>query len=425
MSTKNRNNGYDGFDEYEEYVEYEDYEEVAPTPKKKKSGTGKSSSGKTGSNKTGTGTGKKKKKLSKKQQAAKKRNRIILFAAEIIILCVLGIVLWWVTKGTQAEKVNLNQETLVSDEVEEKINSTVVVAEDGTETTVGDLYTQIVLFGVDARNGALSINTRTDTIIIASINNQTHEVKLCSVFRDTYLNLSNDEYNKCNSAYAFGGPQQAIQMLNMNLDLNIRNYVTVGFKGVVETVDALGGITLDLTDAEIPHLNSYQYCIAEDLGRTNDYIAISSAGSQLVNGLQACGYCRIRYTAGDDFKRTERQRTVLTLMLEKAKGVNASTLSTIASNSFQNVSTSFDLNDILEYASNITQYNIVGSEGFPFADYRVCGTIGPKGSCVVPTDLTTNVSLLHEYLFGISDYDPTDTVKTCSEKIAADTSPYL
>ena len=395
--------------------EYDDFEEM---PVKKKSSGSRSSSGK-------SATGKKKKKLTKKQQAAKKRKRIILFTAEIFILIILGGVLWWVTKGTQTEKVNLNLEDIVSDEVEDKLNNTVVVAEDGTETTVGNLYTQIALFGVDARNGELSINTRTDTIIIASINNQTHDVKLCSVFRDTYLNLSNDQYNKCNAAYAYGGPSQAIQMLNMNLDLNIKNYVTVGFKGVVETVDALGGITLDLTNDEIGHLNSYQYCIAEDLGRTADYVPVSLPGSQLVNGLQACGYCRIRYTAGDDFKRTERQRTVITLMLEKAKATNGVTLSTIASNAFKNVSTSFELNDILNYAAEIGQYNIVGSEGFPFTDYRVCGTIGPKGSCVVPTDLTTNVILLHEYLFGVADYDPTDTVKECSDQIKADTSPYL
>lgn len=366
-----------------------------------------------------------KKKISKKAAAAKKRKKILIFCAEIFVLALLGIIFWAVTRGVEAEKVNVDVSKVVAAEVEDKLNNTVVVGADGVETTVGELYTQVALFGVDARNGELSKNTRTDTIIIASINNQTHEVKLCSVYRDTYLNLSNDSYNKCNSAYAYGGPEQAIQMLNMNLDLNIKDYITVGFKGVVETVDALGGIELDLTSEEISHLNSYQFCIAEDLGRESEYFALSTPGLQTVNGLQACGYCRIRYTAGDDFKRTERQRTVITLMLDKAKTTGATQLATIASNAFSNVSTSFDLNEILAYAADVNQYNIVGSEGFPFADYRVCATIGQKGSCVIPIDLETNVKLLHQYLFGTENYDPTDTVKQCSQKIQSDTAGYL
>ena len=363
-------------------------------------------------------------KGSKKKKAAqKKRNRIILFVAELFILAVLFVVVFAVFKGTEeVEKINVDIN--IDPEVEgyfEQINQ-----QSNPNGGESHGYMNVALFGVDSRNGELAKNTRTDTIIIASINMDTKEVKLCSVFRDTYLNLSNDQYNKCNSAYAKGGPQQAIQMLNMNLDLNIEDYITVGFKGVVDTVDALGGVQINLDSSEIGYLNDYQYCIAEDLNRMNEYVKVTDSGLQTLNGLQACGYCRIRYTAGDDFRRTERQRTVLTVMSEQAKQMSPDKLTQVATGAFENVSTSFDLNEILQYAVDVPNYTIVASEGFPFADYRQVATIGSKGSCVIPTDLQTNVVMLHEFLFGTEvPYTPSDTVIDCSQHVASDTNGYL
>lgn len=355
------------------------------------------------------------------KSAKKKRMRILVFVLELLFLVIVGVAVWFVLKGSKTEKVNLDEAaTTVNDGVQDYYNN--ATTSDGL--SIGDKYTQIALFGVDSREGQLSLNTRTDTIIIASINNETGEVKLCSVFRDTYLNLSNDTYTKCNAAYASGGPSQAVQMLNMNLDLNIKDYVTVGFRGVVDTVDALGGVDIDIHSEEIEHLNNYQTCIAEDLSIGN-VTRVSNTGMQTLNGLQACAYCRIRYTAGSDFKRTERQRTVVTQLLEEAKKEDIATLTGIATDIFPNVSTSLDLNEIIQFASNASHYTVVGSEGFPFEEYRTTGTIGNKGSCVIPTDLTTNVSKLHEYLFGTENYQPSAVVQECSEKIHSDTAPYL
>lgn len=380
-------------------------------PKKKKS--------------TGKTTGKGSKKRKRKKNKNKKRNQIILFIIEVLVLVILGVVLWFVFQGTKTEKIDIGtEEELVTEEVKEVFEKTVVTNEEGVEKSLADTYKQVALFGVDSREGQLSMATRTDSMIIASINVDTSEVKLCSVYRDTYLNLTTDSYNKCNAAYAKGGPKQAINMLNTNMDLNVDDYITVGFKGVVETVDALGGVQMDLTGAEIGYLNDYQYCIAEDLG-IGSYTKVESEGLQTLNGLQACAYCRIRYTAGDDFRRTQRQRDVVSQMVEKAKVSDPATLATVATDAFSNVSTSFDLNEILGYAADAPKYTIVGSDGFPFENYRVCATIGNKGSCVVPIDLDVNVTMLHEFLFGVKDYVPTDKVMECSEKIKADTSPYL
>lgn len=377
-------------------------EERRPVKKKKSSGQGaKRASGK----KSG-------KKSSKKEQARKQRRRIILFILEIFVLLIMVVVLYAVLKGEKTGKVELKESDII-------INDTVKKAE---ETTMKG-YRNVALFGVDSTSGALTKSTRSDTIMIASINQDTGECKLVSVYRDTYLNLSNDTYNKCNAAYAKGGPEMAISMLNMNLDMNITDFVTVGFAGLSDTIDALGGVYIDVDEAEIGHVNSYQLCMAEDLKRS--YTPVASTGYQLLDGLQATGYCRVRYTAGDDFKRAERQREVLMAVADQAKQASPASLGQIANNVFEEVYTSLDLAEIVELLGNVTAYSITDQAGFPNEQYRTTGTIGSKGSCVIPVDLEKNVIWLHEFLFNDYEYMPSDMVKQCSAKIEADTSGYL
>lgn len=393
---------------------YEDeYDEDDYRPRKKSSSKGGSKS--SGRKSTGSGkksSGKKSSGKSKKQQAKKQRRRIIIFIIEIIILVVAVVVLYGVMKGTGSGKVELNDEKII-------INDTV---EQAQETTMKG-YRNIALFGVDSTTGALTKNTRSDTIMIASINQDTGECKLVSVYRDTYLNLSNDSYNKCNAAYAKGGPEQAINMLNMNLDMNITDFVTVGFAGLTDTIDALGGVYIDVDSSEISHLNNYQLCIAEDLKRS--YTPVEQTGRQLLDGLQATGYCRIRYTAGDDFKRAERQREVLMAVADQAKQASLTQLTSTADSVFSEVYTSLDLSEIIDMLGDVGTYYISDHAGFPQESNRATGTIGSKGSCVIPLSLEDNVRWLHEFLFGATDYEPSETVKKCSQKIYEDTNGYL
>lgn len=355
---------------------------------------------------------KKHKKSGKREQAKKQRRRIILFIIEIIILLLAVVVLYAVLAGTGGGKVELKEEDIIINEI----------VREAEETTMKG-YRNIALFGVDSTTGALTKNTRSDTIMIASINQDTGECKLVSVYRDTYLNLSNDSYNKCNAAYAKGGPEQAINMLNMNLDMNITDFVTVGFAGLTDAIDAVGGVYIDVDDAEISHLNNYQLCIAENLKRT--YTPVKNTGYQLLDGLQATGYCRIRYTAGDDFKRAERQREVLSAVADQAKKASIPKLTETANAVFNEVYTSLDLSEIVDVLSDIGSYRITETEGFPQEAYRKTGTIGSKGSCVIPTSLEDNVKWLHKFLFNADNYDPSPTVKKCSEKIYQDTNGYL
>ena len=368
--------------------------------KKKSNGSAKPSQGTQG------------KKQYDREREKKKRGKIILFIVEIFILLIMVAVLYAVLKVEKVGKVDLNEEKLViNEEVKER-----------AETTKMKGYRNIALFGVDSTTGALAKNTRSDTIIIASINLDTGDCKLVSVYRDTYLNLSNDTYNKCNAAYMKGGPEMAINMLNMNLDMNITDFITVGFAGLADTIDALGGVMIDVDEAEINHLNSYQFTMAEDLKRP--YKEVTSTGYQLLTGLQATAYCRIRYTAGDDFKRTERQREVIMAMADKAKTASVSTLNQIASDVFNEIYTSLDLTEIVELLGGISEYNIVDQAGFPYEEYRTTGTIGSKGSCVIPVDLKESVEWLHKFLFD-EDYTASGEVQSYSEKIKSDTSSYL
>ena len=366
--------------------------------------------------------------LTPKQLQRKKRNKILLFVAEIFVLLMLLVVFWGVN---QVRKINIV--TIEEEEVE--INKEV---QEYAETGVMKGYRNIAIFGVDSREKQLDKATRTDVIIIASINEDTGEVKLVSVYRDTFLNLSTDTYNKANLAYAKGGPKQAIAMLNMNLDLNITDFVTIGFEGVINAIDSIGGIEINVTEPEIVHLNSFQISMVgkqdglNAAGEPNyvatpgvDYIPIKEPGLQKLNGLQATAYMRIRQV-GNDFGRTQRQRTVIEKVAKKALTMNPSTLSGIAESVFPQVATSLELSEILDLLKGIAKYSFGETSGFPFDGEFWTGSLGKKGSCIVPTTLEENVMLLHQFFFGATeeDYQPSETVKKCSQKIQSETAAY-
>jgi len=363
-----------------------------------------------------------KKPLTAKQKAAKKRKRMILLILEIFVLLILLVVLYKVVTtiqgnaGGTGSRVEIGTDVGVNDEV------AAAVKDNSDDASPMSNYRTIALVGVDSKNGSLGKGNNSDTMILANINLETKEVKLVSVFRDTYLNVGNDTYTKANAAYAKGGQKQCLTMLNSNLDLNIGDIVTVGYQALIDTVDALGGITIDVDSEEIKHINNYQQTIAEDLQLS--YTEVTKTGTQVVDGMQAAAYCRIRYTAGNDFKRTERQREVIQAIVDKAQSAKISTLTEIANDIFPEVSTSLKLDEILNLLTSVKDYKIVETTGFPFESDRTTGTI-KKGSMVIATTLAENVTLLHEFLFGETDYVPSATVQEYSQQVYDDTSPYV
>lgn len=330
-----------------------------------------------------------------------KKNKIVIFAVEIIVLVALLVGMYMYFK---VDKVQSTGEIKPEDVAIELDSET-------KEALKG--YTNIALFGLDNRSTGNYDGGNSDCIMIASINNDSKEVKLISVYRDTFLSVKDDTFNKINSAYAYGGPRGAIAALNKNLNLDITNYVAVDFAAVVDAVDLLDGIELTLTDQEVKIMNDNYIDEINEVTKHSSS-KLSSGGTYTVDGVQALAYCRIRYTAGDDFKRTERQREVLGKMIEKAKGSSISTVSSLIDSMFGEISTSFTSKEILSLASSVMDYELAGNHGWPF---ELCtGNFGSKGSIVVPTDLETNVVELHEYLFGEKN-NVSNTVTGLSEYI--------
>ncbi|MBQ8857151.1 MAG: LCP family protein [Lachnospiraceae bacterium] len=368
---------------------------------------GKKASGSTTSTKK-SGTGK---RSSSKRAKKRKQAKMITFAVEAVILVVLLIVLYVLNRTELLSKVTYDENV-----VQESVNE---LTEETLETM--EQYTNIALFGLDTRQaGSLGKGNRSDTIMVASINNETKDVKIISIYRDSYLNLANDKYRKCNEAYSIGGPEQAVAMLNMNLDLKIDHYMSVDFLAVSEVVDLIGGVEIEVDEYEIEHLNNYTVETSKVTGKTTS--KLKSTGLQNLDGVQATSYCRIRYTKGDDFKRTERQREVLEAIAAKAKTLTPTQLDSIVKAVFPMCATNMTVDQLLAIAADALSYNIVETSGFPFE--VITDSVGSAGSCVIPVDLEANVKQLHQTLFGATDYTPTEKVVEISDKIKNDTGVY-
>ena len=278
-------------------------------------------------------------------------------------------------------------------------------------------YWTIAVFGVDSRDGGVGRGANADVQLIVCIDRATGAVKLASVFRDTYLNLAaGSRFAKINEAYADGGPEQAVAALNKNLDLDIEHYATFNWRAVADVITMLGGVDIDITEKEFKYMNAYihETSIESKVNVKNPAAEyIKKPGMQHLDGVQAVAYARLRYM-DDDFTRTKRQREVISQVLATLTNVIDTVLPQIAFN--------VDVGDILELAKGVNKYNIVGSEGFPY-DLRT-QMMGKKGDCVIPLSLASNVTKLHEYLFGDENYKPSSAVWTFSDKIASDAQSY-
>lgn len=357
----------------------------------------------------------KKKNLTDRQKRVRRRRRRstlsrVMFALEIIVLVVLmgGLFVY-------AKLGKLNHETINEEELD--------VNESVTENQVMKGYTTIALVGIDSRDDKLKSDWNSDTMIIASINNDTKKVKLVSVYRDTYLCLGEDEdennsYGLANSAYCTGGAKKMINMLNKNLDMNISDFVTVNFQAVAETVELLGGIDVEMKKEEVVHLNNY--CVETSEVTVMDYTPLEEIeGVHHLNGVQAVAYARIRKTSGNDFRRAARQREVIYRIVEKAKNSSIATLNTVLDKIFPMIYTSLTEKEILSMGMNMLSYDIEDQTGFPF-DHLYGDTVKEAMDgvdCVLPITLESNVIKLHEFLYPEDSYVPSNEVKTYSQEI--------
>lgn len=316
-----------------------------------------------------------------------KGKKITVWILAIVLVIILGAVGGVYFYGNhlfnKLEKVEIDKDNIgITEEVEEKLSQ------------YSNSIINIALFGVDAVEGGAG---RSDSIMIATIDTVNKKLKLTSIMRDSYVAIDGHGNDKINHAYAFGGPQLAIKTLNENFDLNIEDFASVNFETLPKIIDKVGGIELDIDADELKYINSY-IANLNNINGTNEP-SIASAGLQHVSGTQALAFCRIRYTSGGDYKRTERHREVLTKILEKIKTLPATSYPSLLSDILPMVNTSLDYSEILELGTEVLKLgdSKMELERFPLDDY--CEGKMINEIYYLTFDKETTVEQLHNYIF--------------------------
>ena len=367
-----------------------------------------------------------KKNYKKSRKYKKMRRRKIIFGIEITVLLILSGILFvyaWINRSMD----KMNQDTLDSSQIQ--INSEVKANTDLSQMS----GTQVIaLVGVDARGvegSELAESMNSDTIILCCIDHDKQEIRMVSIMRDTWMNMAKYtaayyEFDKANSAYNRGGPESMLSMLNTNLDFALTDYVTVNFKALADAIDVLGGLDIEMTNAECVHANNYNREVSEAQGVEYEAIPYDEdlgddySEVRHVSGALATSYARIRYGGGDDAKRTSRQRIVINLMVQKLKQ-NPTKIPEILDKVMGNVSTSLTKNEILELGMHAVTYTMGTSYAYPFQlcyGENVVNALGED--VVIPVTLEFNVRELHEYLYPGLSYEPSAAVTEYSDYIA-------
>ena len=317
----------------------------------------------------------------------KKKRKLKAFGIAVLVLLTLLVIIiggtfWFLSdKLGKMQQIDLKEEDLnVSAQAEENLAD----------------FRNIAIFGIDSREDSYSKGNRSDCIIIASINNKTKEVKLVSAYRDTYVQIEGHGLDKITHAYSYGEAPLAIKTLNENLDLNIKEFVTVNFDAVKEIIDDIGGISMEITSEEVSHIPG-----------------LTKAGTYNLTGEQALAYARIRYATGGDYKRTERMRDVLTAVANKVKTMNISQLNKLVNDLLPKVYTNITASDIFSLLPSVPSFKITESIGWPYET---------KGITLdrwygIPITLESNVTRLHQEVFGENDYVPSENIKQISNEI--------
>ena len=299
----------------------------------------------------------------------------------------------------------------------ENIDTTAVGINEETKQELKG-YRNIALLGIDSRADDYGLGNRSDCMMIASINQETNEIKLISVYRDTYVYVMENgtkRLDKITHAYSYGGAQNTLKSLNEAMDLNITEFVTVNFDAVIAAVDSLGGVYIDIDESEIKYVNDYIDATSESSGVKSSHITHS--GRQKLDGVQAVSYTRVRYTTGGDYKRTERMRTVVEAMLSKAKTLNVGQLNSFADTILPKIRTNISSSEIWGLIPKLASFKVTESIGWPY---------DTKGITLdrwygVPVTLQSNVERLHKEAFEQEDYEASDTVKEMSAAIVKKT----
>ena len=370
-----------------------------------------------------------KKKKKKKHSAGRFIGKLVGICAALvlvlaILVCIPATRPWAVSLILRSPLGTLGANIYLGDEYNSNVldtdfDSSLIETNSGVSTS--SLYYTFALLGVDARDEELESGSRTDTMVVVSVNRLTGSIRMASIARDTYVYMSCDgesRYAKANAAYTYWGAEGTISMLNQNFDLDIDDYVVVNFSGLTTIVDLLGGITIEVTEAELSYLNQYVNNLSDIDGV--DYAELTETGLVTLTGAQATAYCRIRYTNfispedgttySGDWGRTARQRYVLTTLLSQLKTTGATTLVSAAktvcaenTGDDQFIISSMSLGQLTSLAGMCYIGDIDESSSFPVSGEYYSMSLS-VGDSVIPDTLEENAALLHEFLYNDEDY---------------------
>lgn len=274
--------------------------------------------------------------------------------------------------------------------------------------------TNIALFGIDSRAGGNTDAGLSDAVMILSINHQTNKAKLISIMRDSYVKI-NGRGDKLTHAYGYGGAALAVKTLNENFNLDITEYVTVNFDQLAKVVDAVGGITMDITNAERILINAH----IDELNRPGSVYLNNYGENTLLNGQQAVGYARIRMI-GNDQQRTSRQRHVIMAVFDKVSTMSVLQYPSLAKTMIPMVTTSFTYSDVLEFIPVVTSGEVVIDEAMIPGDYDDAGSAMINGIYYMKYDLDKATDHIHKFIY--EDIHPNTDPETLTESSESSSS---
>lgn len=325
-----------------------------------------------------------------------KKKKIIAGIVVVVLAVIIGAV-WYVNaKYSKIKKTDLDKKKIT-------VNEELQTEEEG--------YTNVAFFGVDA-DSKDSSDVQSDAVVVASMNNDTKEVKLLSVYGNAYLTSDDGKKIAVKEIYK-DGAENAVEILNRNLDLDIEHFITVDFKALIDVIDAVGGIEIDVKEDEVSHITGYTADLIKVTGK--DSAGIEKAGVQTLNGTQATAYCRIRATEGGDETRSERMKTVMMKTFEKLTTMDIGEVNDLIDKVFPEVETNFKLSETLDYAKDIASYKVDEMKGFPFTVKSEKAKDKEEAEKMIPTDFQGDVKKLHEEFFPDLTYTVSDNVKEADE----------
>lgn len=340
----------------------------------------------------------------------KNRKKGIGIIFMVICLCIGGVFACTSHKVQTAEETSNEKKELIKPIIEEPEEDTEKNELDGIEIKDVKDISNILLIGCDARN--TEEPSRSDSMMILSIDKIHGKLKLTSIMRDTYADIPEHGHQKLNHSFFFGGPELLIETIENNFKIDIDHYAIINFYGFKDLIDAMGGLEIDIKEDEISPLNDVISGTKKELddieGIEKEAIFIENAGKQTLNGLQTLAYARVRHVGNGDFDRMGRQRHIIELTMDKFKSTPITQYPKIITKFLPYIDTDMDFIDIVSYG-----YAVYNMDTFTPVQMQMPvnelsrGIILDKKGWVLIMDQRQNIQILHDFIYEDKEYDKT------------------